>query len=133
MKFFTDIDAIVYLDNIVTNFRYESERYTDRYYVDEQTFRRRLGLGLTKFYEMKKRGEFELAMRSDTRGSKRVKYHILFNYKTQRIELEGQKRLPIEQPKHRRNRNGKKAANQQSPQQKSEQGLQEGSSGNANQ
>ncbi|MDR2554140.1 MAG: hypothetical protein LBC64_01820 [Fibromonadaceae bacterium] len=132
MKLYREIDVLACIDSIITNWRYISDRYHDKYYVDEKTFRRMLGLSRTKFYDMKKAGKFELGMQSATRGTRRVKYHILFNYQTQKIEIEGQKRLPIE-PKHRRNNNGKKAAKQQSPEQKSEQGFQEGSSGNANQ
>ena len=135
MTVLEELELVKHLDNMVTNILHDHNKYFEEYYINEQAFRRRIGLGVTKFYEWKKAGRFEKAMHPATRGSKRVFYHKYFNVYRNQIELPELRRLPIE-PKHRRNKNGKKAANpQSSPKQESRQRIQEGggTSENANQ
>ncbi|GBU23797.1 hypothetical protein R83H12_00415 [Fibrobacteria bacterium R8-3-H12] len=115
-----EIGFTEFFDNMLTNILYEHNKYEDFYYIGEQAFRRRLGLGVTKFYEWKRLGRFEKAMQ--TRGSKRTKYHKYFNVYTNKIEVPELKRLPIQPKTKRRKDNGKKAAKAATPQSSSQEG-----------
>ncbi|MDR2555257.1 MAG: hypothetical protein LBC64_07500 [Fibromonadaceae bacterium] len=85
-----------FLDNLLTE--HFNNLIKEDYYVKEKEFFKLLCMGKTKFYKLKKQGKFKRAMLL-TKTSKRIMYHKYFNMFTNKIELPGLDRLPIEQPK----------------------------------
>jgi len=110
MDALSEIEIVKHLDNMVTEILSNHSKYLYEYYVDERTFMDHLGIRPTKFYELKKLGRFEKAMHPTSRGSKRVLYHKFFNFYSQRIEFPELRRLPVEKPKQKRNRQKKEEA-----------------------
>jgi hypothetical protein len=102
-----EIEIVKEIDKMITDIISNYEKYRDEYYVCERDYRRLLGIGTTKFWELKKLGRFEKGSHPATRGGQHRLYHRYFNPGSQRIELPELRRLPIEHPKHRRKRHGK--------------------------
>jgi hypothetical protein len=108
MNILDQIEGVKYLDHMITEVLHQHAKFKEEYYVSEKEYRRILGIGNTKFYELKALGKFEKGILPASRGSKRCLYHRHFNYFAGEVQLPGLTRLPIQQPKtKRRPKNGK--------------------------
>jgi len=97
----TEKDMVKFFDKVITAL------FAVPNYISGEMYRRQMGLSPALFYRLKKDGKFEAGIDPATRGLRRAKYHRFFNYRTGYIEAPGVERFPIEQPKYRRNKNGK--------------------------
>jgi hypothetical protein len=95
---------------MLTNILSHHEKYLSNYYVSESEYRNILGIGTTRFWQLKRQGKLEKAIQSPSRGFKHKRYHRYFNPITQRIELPELKRSPINQTdkKHSQGKDAKR-------------------------
>ena len=107
MNFFDQIEAVKALDHIITEVLHQHAKFREEYYISEKEYRSSLGIGTTKFYELKAQGKFEKGILPASRGSKRCLYHRHFNYFAGEVQLPGLRRLPIEHPKTTKPRRAK--------------------------